>query len=51
MTLDEAILALQEAKEHGVQGGRKVLLVDEYSGDCYDVRDIVYDNRNVTIKF
>lgn len=51
MTLDELIEALQMAKEHGIQGKRKVLLVDNYSGDGYCVSNVVYDDKNVTIEF
>lgn len=51
MTLDELIAKLQEAKEHGIQGKRKVLLVDNYSGDGHCVSNVVYDDKNVTIEF
>jgi len=51
MTLDELIAALQEAKEHGIQGGRKVLLRD--SSDVYatDIFKVEYDNKNIEITF
>lgn len=51
MTLDELIAALQEAKEHGIQGGRKVILVDSYSGDESYPLKVLYDNKNVKISF
>lgn len=49
MTLDELIAALQEAKEHGIQGGRKVIIVDDYSGDEYYALKVLYDNKNAKI--
>lgn len=51
MTLDELIAALQEAKEHGIQGGRKVILIDSYSGDVSYILKVLYDNKNVKISF
>lgn len=51
MTLDELIAKLLEAKEHGIQGKRKVLLVDNYSGYGHCINDVVYDDKNVTIGF
>lgn len=51
MTLDELIAVLQEAKEHGIQGGRKVVLYDNHDGYETDIFQVLYDNRNITIKF
>lgn len=51
MTLDELIAALQEAKEHGIQGGRKVVLIDSYSGDESYPINVLYDNKNIYISF
>lgn len=51
MTLDELIAALQEAKEHGIQGARKVVLIDSYTGDeSYPIK-VLYDNKNIQISF
>lgn len=51
MTLDELIAALQEAKEHGIQGGRKVILIDSYTGDESYLIKVLYDNKNIQISF
>ena len=51
MTLDELIAALLEAKDHGIQGGRKVMLVDSHDGYETDIYQVLYDNKTVTIKF
>jgi hypothetical protein len=51
MTLDELIAALQEAKEHGIQGGRKVIIRDKYEEYETDIFRVLYDNRNVKIEF
>ena len=51
MTLDELIAALQEAKEHGIRGGRKVVLHDKYDGYETDIFQVLYDNKNITIEF
>lgn len=51
MTLDELIAALQEAKEHGIQGGHKVILIDSYTGDESYPLKVLYGNKNVKISF
>lgn len=51
MTLDELIAVLQEAKEHGIQGGRKVLLRDLHDGYATDIFNVEYDNKNIEITF
>lgn len=50
MTLDELIAILQEAKEHGIQGKRKIIVIDNYSGDGFEVHRVLYDDKNVTIE-
>ena len=51
MTLDELIAALQEAKEHGIQGRRKVMLRDSGDGYTTDIFKVEYDNNNIEIVF
>lgn len=50
MSIDELIAVLQEAKEHGIQGKRSPIVVDDYTGDGFTISDVIYDNKNVTIK-
>lgn len=51
MTLDELIEKLQEAKEHGINGKRKVVLKDIHDGYETDIFKVLYDNKNITIEF
>lgn len=51
MTLDELIAVLQEAKDHGIQGGRKVILLDSHTGDEVYPIEVLYDNKNIKITF
>lgn len=50
MILDKVIEALQEAKDHGIHGNRKVIVEQDYNGDTFEVKEINYDNKNITIK-
>ena len=51
MTLYELITALQEAKEHGIQGNRKIILRDSGDGYATDIFKVEYDNKNIEIIF
>ena len=48
--LDELIAKLQEAKEHGVQGKRIVIVTDKFEMSNNYIEEVKYDNKNVFIK-
>ena len=50
MTIDELIAVLQEAKEHGILGGREVIVTDEFNMSNNYITKVVYDNKNIFIK-
>ena len=50
MTIDELIDILQEAKEHGILGGREVIITDEFNMSNNYIKEVVYDNKNLFIK-
>ena len=50
MTLDETIKKLQEAKEHGVQGNRTVIVTDKFEMFNNYIEKVEYDNKNIFIK-
>lgn len=49
MSINDVIDLLKEAKEHGVQGKRNVIVIDNYTGDEFSIKDITYDDKNVTM--
>lgn len=49
MSINDAIDLLKEAKEHGVQGKRSIMVIDGYTGDKFSIKDITYDDKTVTI--
>lgn len=51
MNLDETIAALQEAKEHCVDGRSKVLVKRGTVGHTSCVTNIEYDSNNVIISY
>ena len=50
MTLDELIKFLEEAKEHGIQGKRVVIVTDKFEMSNNYIEEVKYDNKNVYIK-
>lgn len=50
MTLDELIAILQEAKEHGIQGRRTVIVTDKFEMSNNYIENVEYDNKDIYIK-